>query len=59
MSTSFKQSIYDERYFILKTDRIKLTYNDLLFMPVFERKYYLNRVITDIVEENEKRQKNK
>ena len=59
LSSDYKKSQLDEFYFLGK--HVNFSYGDMLIMPVFERKYFINKLVEEFDKRNEmiEKQKNK
>ena len=59
LSSDYKAVQLDEFYFLGK--HVNFSYSDMLIMPVFERKYFINKIIEDFDRKQEmyEKQKNK
>ena len=59
LSSEYKRVQLDEFYFLGK--HVNFSYGDMLIMPVFERKYFINKIIEDFDRKQEmyEKQKNK
>jgi len=59
LSSDYKKSQLDEIYYLCKL--ANFSYSDIIFMPVFERKYFINKIVEDVDRRNEEieKQKNK
>ena len=59
LSSDYKKLQLDEFYFLAK--QVNFSYRDMLYMPVFERKYFINKIVEDFDKQQEmyEKQKNK
>jgi len=59
LSSDYKKLQLDEFYFLAK--HVNFSYRDMLYMPVFERKYFINKIVEDFDKQQEiyEKQKNK
>lgn len=59
LSSDYKKLQLDEFYFLAK--QVNFSYRDMLYMPVFERKYFINKIVEDFDRQQEmyEKQKNK
>jgi hypothetical protein len=59
LSSEYKKIQLDEIYYLSK--HANFSYSDILIMPVFERKYFINKLVEEFDKRNEmiEKQKNK
>jgi hypothetical protein len=59
LSSDYKKIQLDEIYYLSK--HVNFSYSDILIMPVFERKYFINKLVEEFDKRNEmiEKQKNK
>jgi hypothetical protein len=59
LSSDYKKIQLDEIYYLSK--HANFSYSDILIMPVFERKYFINKLVEEFDKRNEmiEKQKNK
>lgn len=59
LSSEYRQGVLDEIYYLVKF--ANFNHNDLLIMPVYERRYYLSKLIEEFDKKKEavEKQKNK
>lgn len=59
LSSDYKKSQLDEIYYLCK--HANFSYSDILIMPVFERKYFISKLVEEFDKRNEmiEKQKNK
>lgn len=59
LSSEYKKNQLDEIYYLSK--HANFSYSDILIMPVYERKYFINKLVEEFDKRNEmiEKQKNK
>lgn len=59
LSSDYKKNQLDEIYYLSR--HANFSYSDILTMPVFERKYFINKLVEEFDKRNEmiEKQKNK
>ena len=57
LSSDYKKLQLDEIYYLCK--HANFSYSDILIMPVFERKYFINKIVEDFEAKQEMYEKNK
>jgi len=59
LSSDYKRTMLDEFYYLSK--HVNMSYLDMMFMPTFERKYFINKLSEEFIkrEEEYEKQKNK
>ena len=59
LSSDYKKNQLDEIYYLCK--HANFSYSDILIMPVFERKYFVNKIVEEFDRKQEmyEKQKNK
>ena len=57
LSSDYKKIMLDEFYYLSKY--INLSYVDFLIMPIFERRYLINKLNDEFMAKLEQQQKNK
>jgi|SaaInl6LU_22_DNA_1037377.scaffolds.fasta_scaffold19695_2 hypothetical protein len=59
LSSDYKRVMLDEFYYLSK--HVNMSYSDMMSMPTFERKYFINKLSEEFIkrEEEYEKQKNK
>jgi len=57
LSSEYRVAMLDEIYYLCKM--VNMTYSDVMTMPTYERKFFINKLIEEIDKKNEIYEKNK
>jgi len=57
LSSDYKKVMLDEFYYLSK--HVNMNYSELMTMPVFERKYFINKLSEEFAKREEQIEKNR
>lgn len=55
LSSDYKKTMLDEFFYLSK--HVNMSYSDLMIMPTFERKYFINKLSSEFEKRNEEIEK--
>lgn len=55
LSSDYKKTMLDEFFYLSK--HVNMSYSDLMTMPTFERKYFINKLSSEFEKRNEEYEK--
>ena len=51
LSTAYRNALLEEIYFLMR--HLHIPYTDILQMPTFERRFYINKIVEEFQKKNE------
>jgi hypothetical protein len=57
LSSDYKKTMLDEFYYLSKN--VNLSYSDMMTMPTYERKYFINKLSSEFEKRNEEIEKSR
>ena len=55
LSSEYRVVVLDEVYYLCKM--VNMSYSDVMSMPTYERKFFINKLVSDIEKKNEEYEK--
>jgi len=55
LSSEYRVVVLDEIYYLCKM--VNMSYGDVMNMPTYERKFFINKLVSDIEKKNEEYEK--
>jgi hypothetical protein len=55
LSSEYRVAMLDEVYYLCKM--VNMSYSDIMIMPTYERKFFINKLLSEIEKKNEEYEK--